>query len=198
MFWRGLSMAGLILAGLGAVGCWNSEADFKALLEENNALTAELSEVRQENEILNRALEDIKREQEVLQLLLSTGKGNLNTGRLSLPPGVQYAGGSQAQGGDQGGNWEEEWQTPRPPATVGVPALPVPPVQVASPAAPVPSTPVPAAVQSGRIYVTKDGDVLSNIARANNTTVARLLELNPSLRNRRNYMIYTNERLRLP
>jgi LysM repeat protein len=40
--------------------------------------------------------------------------------------------------------------------------------------------------------------VLSNIARANNTTVARILELNPNLRNRRNYMIYANERLRLP
>ena len=183
MFWRGLSVAGFVLVGLGAVGCFSSEADFKALLEENNTLSAELEEVRRENEILNRALDDIKREQETLQLLLNAGKSNLNTGRLNPPPVVRDAGGDQVPGGDGS---EDDWQTPRLPVAAGVPALPAPPAPVAAPA------------QVGRIYVTKAGDVLSNIARANDTTVARILELNPSLRNRRNYMIYANERLRLP
>jgi LysM repeat protein len=190
MFWRGLGIAGFVLAGLGAVGCFNSEADFKALREENDILSAELGEVRKENEILSRALDDIRREQETLQLLLNAGKSSLNAGRLNPPSVAQAVGGSQVSGG---GGWEEEWQTPQSPASV--PALPAPPARVASPSTPVPAT---APAQGGRTYVTKDGDVLSTIARANNTTVAAILELNPNLRNRRNHMIYTNERLRLP
>ena len=173
MFWRSLYIAGLVLAGLGAAGCLNSEADFQALLEENNTLGEELAEARQENEILAKALEDIKREQEELQRLLNAGKSNLNAGRIGRPASASAPGRDQAQaaGGD---HWEDEWQTPQDPA----------------------NAPAPAA--SNRYYVAKPGDVLSSVARANRTSVARLLELNPSLRNRRNYIIYANERLRLP
>jgi hypothetical protein len=224
MFWRGLSIAGVVLAGLGAAGCLNSEADFQALQEENNTLGAELAEARKENEILTRALEDIKLEQEVLQLLFNAGKSNLNAGRASLPPTALAAGGGEepapASGGEQ---WEDEWQTPQPeddpepadqaqssvsatppaPArasTAPPPAVPAPagaPARASVSAAPAPeSAPDPAG--GGRYYVTKSGDVLSNIARANRTSVAKLLELNPNLRNRRDYVIYANERLRLP
>jgi LysM repeat protein len=197
MFWRSLSLIGVVWAVLAAAGCYNTETDYQALLGENNALSAELAEARQENEILTRALEDIKREQESLQLLLSAGKSNLNAGRISSPlvvAGVQ----ARASGGD---SWEEEWQAPQAQTAIQAPAAitPSPPA-----AAPVPAPPVtapaaaPAPAASGRYYVTKPGDVLSNIARANNTTVNRILELNPNLRNRRNYMIYPNERLRMP
>jgi LysM repeat protein len=194
MFWRGLYTAGVVLAGLGATGCFNSEADFQALLEENATLSAELAEAHKENEILTRALADIKREQETLQLLLNAGKRGLNAGRANLPQAVLPPGENQvpaATGGD-----EEEWQTPLDPAAEA-PAVEAPAVQ----AAPVPAAPAArssSGSSSGRYYITKPGDVLSHIAQANQTTVAKLLELNPSLRNRRNYIIYNNERLRLP
>ena len=202
MFWQGLSIAGVVLAVLGAFGCHN-EADFQALLEENNTLDVELSEARKENEILTRALDDIKREQEALQLLFNAGKSSLNAGRGSLPAAVLAAGGDQAQA--PGGDGGEEFQAPRPadapapaaPAPAPAPAAPAPaPVRAQAPARP--QAPARAPAQSGRYYVTKSGDVLSNIARANHTTVARLLELNPNLRNRPKYMIYDNERLLLP
>jgi LysM repeat protein len=200
MFWRGLRIAGVVLAGLGAGGCFNSEADYQALLEENNALSAELDEVRNENEILTRALADINREQETLQLLLSAGKSNLNAGRVNPPPVALAAGEDQAADiapapaadstpapAAAGGN--EEWQTPAPPAA---------PAEALAAAPAVDTVQAPAPARSSRYYVTKPGDVLSYIARANQTTVAKLLELNPNLRNRRDYMIYENERLRLP
>jgi 2-oxoglutarate dehydrogenase E2 component (dihydrolipoamide succinyltransferase) len=201
MFWQGLSFAGVVLAVLGAVGCHN-EADFQALLEENNTLDVELAEARQENEILTRALDDIKREQEALQLLFNAGKSSLNAGRGSLPAAVLAAGGDQAQAQAPGGDGEDEFQTPQPVAAPA-PAAPAPasapPQAVPAPTrAQVPATARAQAAPSGRYYVTKSGDVLSNIARANRTTVAKLLELNPNLRNRRNYMIYDNERLLLP
>jgi LysM repeat protein len=198
MFWRGLYISGVVLAGLGAAGCLNSEADFQALLEENATLSAELAEAHKENEILTRALADIRREQETLQLLLNAGKRGLSAGRASLPlaalaPGEDQA--SAATGGD-----EEEWQTPLEPTAEAVagPAS-APAVEAPATVAPVPAAPAPAArSSSGRYYITKPGDVLSHIAQENQTTVARLLELNPNLRNRRNYVIYNNERLRLP
>ena len=182
MFWRGLSIAIIVLAWLGASGCLKTEADFQALLEDTNTLGTELDEARQENEILTRALDDIKREQETLQLLLNAGKSNLNAARTSLPSAAV------ASGGDP-----DEWQSPQTPADSPSPPSALP--QVASPpAASLPAPPAPAA----RYYTTKPGDVLSHIARANDTTVPKLLELNPSLRNRNGNMIYANERLRLP
>ncbi|MDR2935447.1 MAG: LysM domain-containing protein [Candidatus Adiutrix sp.] len=217
MFWRSLKIAGLVLAGLGAAGCLNSEADYQALLEENNTLSEELAEARKENEILARALADIKREQETLQLLLNTGKRNLNAGRVNSPLAALAAGEEQAPAAE--GGQEEEWQTPAEPgasapaaaeATAEVPAAPAPagpadeaaaavPAVEASAASEAEASADPAPRSSGpRYYVTKPGDVLSHIAQANQTTVAKLLELNPNLRNRRNYVIYNNERLRLP
>jgi hypothetical protein len=201
MFWRGLRIAGVVLAGLGAVGCFNSEAEYQALLEENNTLSAELAEVRNENEILTLALADIKREQEALQLLLNAGKSNLNASRVNPPPAALTAGVEPAPAADMApapaaAEGDEEWPAPAPPAPeASAPETPAP----AAPAAPaVDRAQAPARASGGRYYVTKPGDVLSYIARANQTTVAKLLELNPNLRNRRDYMIYENERLRLP
>ena len=180
MFWRGLCTAALVLAGLGAAGCFSSEAEYQALLEDNNTLSVELTEARRENEILGRALDDIKREQESLLLLLNAGKSNLTSGRASLPTALQLGGGPPQAAAPA----NEEPQAPRPPAPATPPPSPAPPRA--------------AAQEGGRIYVTRPGDVLTNIAQANRTTVARILELNPHLRSRRNYMIYDNERIRLP
>ena len=203
MLWRGLGIASVVVAGLGIAGCLKFETDLQALLEENNTLSEELAEARQENEILTRALDDIKREQEALQLLLNAGKSNLNAGRVGLPQTALAAGGAEAPGGD-----DDEWQTPQTldasPAATASPADMASPAAIASPAPPAPAVALPRPpaaappVPSTRSYVTKPGDVLSHIARANNTTVNRLLELNPNLRNRRNHVIYENERLRLP
>jgi LysM repeat protein len=210
MFWRGLYIAGVVLAGLGASGCLNSEADFQALLEEIATLSEELAEAHKENEILTRALTDIKREQETLQLLLNAGKRGLAAGRASRPLAALAPGEDQAAAAT--GVDEEEWQTPLEPAAepaAAASAVEAPASEpAAAPAAPaaeavaVQAAPAPAAPaarsSSGRYYVTKPGDVLSQIAQANQTTVAKLLELNPNLRNRRDYIIYNNERLRLP
>ena len=199
MLWRGIGIAGIVLAVLGTVGCLKFETDLQALLEENNTLSEELAEARQENEILTRALDDIKREQEALQLLLNAGKSNLNAGRASPLPTAATAGEAEAPGEAD----DAEWQTPQAPDTSPQDALPQdaspPAVAPPAPVAALPRPPVaPPPAVSTRSYITKPGDVLSHIARANNTTVTRLLELNPNLRSRRNYVIYENERLRLP
>jgi LysM repeat protein len=55
-----------------------------------------------------------------------------------------------------------------------------------------------AGAQANRVYVTRPGDVLSNIATRNNTTVETLLNLNPYLRNRRDYIIWENDKIKLP
>jgi len=194
MLWRGIGIAGIVLAVLGTAGCLKFETDLQALLEENNTLSEELAEARQENEILTRALDDIKREQEALQLLLNAGKSNLNAGRASPLPTAATAGEAEAPGEAD----DAEWQTPQAPDELPPDASP----PAAAPPAPVAALPRPPAAAppavSTRSYITKPGDVLSHIARANNTTVTRLLELNPNLRSRRNYVIYENERLRLP
>jgi len=208
MFWRGLVV---VLAGLAALGCLNSEADFQALLEENETLGAELAEAKKENEILTRALADIKQEQETLQLLLNAGQRSLAAGRAKLPPAALGSGEDQASAVAEGGQeevflepaaLESAAPEPAPESAAAPPASPPEPVAALEPApepdlAP-PAAPAPARASGGRYYVTKPGDVLTSIARENQTTVAKLLELNPSLRNRRNYVIYNNERLRLP
>ena len=181
-FARGLALAAAaVLAGLWCSGCRSSEDDYQALRAENNALSAELVTAHRENEILTRALDNIKREQETMQLLLNAGKSDLLAGRAAWPAAGARALDSADRPPNSDASDGEEWQTPETLAAAR-----------SRPAAP------PAAAADGRVYLTKPGDVLSLIAAAHNTTVEKLLELNPKLRVRRNHMIYDNERLRLP
>ena len=179
--WRSLIWASAALIGLGMVGCYNSESDYQALLEENNTLIAELEEARKENEILTRALDNIKQEEEALQRLLNAGRQSLTAGRIPRLSASSSSSApvSQAQA-PAAPDWTEEWQTPRPAESSS-----------SAPAAGAEASP-------GGYYVVKPGDVLLNIAIAHNTTVDKILELNPKLRSRRNFMIYDNDRLRMP
>jgi LysM repeat protein len=167
---------------LPAAGCFNSEKDYEQLVEEKNGLAAELEAANRENEILTRALDNIKGEQEALQILLNTSRGRLTgasggAGAPLPPPG------SEPSPTVSWGGWE--WSIP-------ADALPDPASSPEIPAA------VPPPVSSGRVYQPRPGDVLSAIAARNNTTVEELVELNPFLRSRRNYMIWETDRIRLP
>lgn len=60
-----------------------------------------------------------------------------------------------------------------------------------------PTAPATASTER-RTYKTRPGDTLSTIANRNNTTVEKLIELNPVLQRRRNFMIYDTDVLTLP
>ncbi|MDR0620807.1 MAG: LysM peptidoglycan-binding domain-containing protein [Deltaproteobacteria bacterium] len=51
---------------------------------------------------------------------------------------------------------------------------------------------------AGQTYLVQTGDTLSTIAQRHNTTTAVLLELNPYLMNRNNYMVWENDKILLP
>jgi len=180
---------GLILAALPAAGCFNSETDYERLVEEKEGLMAELTRANQEKEILNRALENIKREQERLQILLNTSRSSLaaagGTG-TGLPPLPPLTGDAPAIA------WDGEYwgQAPAPAVT--------PPASVPRSAATAPASSTSSSATGRRTYKPKDGDVLSSIAQRHNTTVDRLLELNPRIAQRRNYMIWTTDEIVLP
>ena len=182
-----LSFLAVLLLLLPAAGCFNSEKDYELLVEEKNNLAVELQAANRENEILNRALENIKREQEALQILLNTNSRAFNTGvsggSAPLPPA-----GGEASPTISWGGWE--WSIPPD-------ALPDPTPPPARQPAAQQSAPAPPA-SSGRVYQPRPGDVLSSIAARNNTTVEELVELNPYLKSRRNYMIWETDRIRLP
>jgi hypothetical protein len=138
-----------------------------------------LEAANRENEILTRALDNIKREQEVLQILLNTSRSQLTgASGAPLPPLSGEPSPTVSWGG-----WE--WSIP-------ADALPDPAFS------PETQTAAPPPVASGRTYQPRPGDVLSAIAARNNTTVEELVELNPFLRSRRNYMIWETDRIRLP
>lgn len=177
----------VLLAAALTTGCFNAESDYDRLQGEKADLAADLETAKQENEILTRALASIKQEQETLQALLRIGR--------SLSPGVPPSSGGAGVGLPP---LAMNGQTA--PAVVGVEEDDdwVQPSAAAASRAPAPApTPAPAA-PSGRVYVTKPGDVLATIARRHNTTVDVLLELNPQIRNRRNYMIWENDKIQLP
>ena len=179
---------GAILAVLPVAGCFNSETDYERLVEEKEGLVKELARANQEKEILGRALENIKVEQERLQILLNTSRSNLAAAAESpgaagggMPPLPPLTGDAPAIAWS-GEYWNQPQTTP-PPASV--------PRSTASSGS--------SSSSSGRnTYKPRPGDVLSNIAQRNNTTVDRLLELNPRIAQRRNYMIYPNDEIVLP
>ncbi len=176
-------MCGLILPLALTPGCFNSESDYERLVEENNNLSAELAKATRENEILTQALNNIKQEQESLQLLLNESRSRLAEGGQS--PGAA----SQASGETPAFSWDG-WDWTPPPDAFDPPAE--------TPQTTAQTRPEPAAPAGERIYRPKSGDTLYTIARRNNTTLEALLELNPQLRRRNNYMIWETDKIKLP
>ena len=140
-------------------GCFNSDEEYRNLVEEKDALAAELAKANHENDILNRALYNVRQEEDRLQDLLSAGN------MPDLPMPTPSAGGGSS---------------PRLSSGQSAPAAPA------------------ATSTERRTYKTRPGDTLSTIANRNNTTVERLIELNPFLQQRRNFMIYDTDVLTLP
>lgn len=178
-----IMMLSVLLAGLVSQGCFNPEKEYENVTSERDRLAEELEAASRENEILNQALDNIKKEQERLQLLLNKARSqqaaaaSVNTQPTPLPPPL--AGGSPTM------NWGGyEWNLP-PDAPANVAAPPVPQTTATS-------------QPSGKTYRPKDGDVLSSIAARHNTTVEKLVELNPYLARRRNYMIHLTDTIVLP
>ncbi|MDR2302436.1 MAG: LysM peptidoglycan-binding domain-containing protein [Deltaproteobacteria bacterium] len=60
--------------------------------------------------------------------------------------------------------------------------------------APIVEVPIP----SSQTYTVQTGDTLSTIAQRHNTSTATLLALNPYLMDRNNYMVWENDKIRLP
>lgn len=172
-------------------GCYNSEKDYEIIVEEKENLAKELDTARQEKVILTKALGNIQNEQESLQTLLNVSHNLMpgvrqQGGTTSLPP-LRVLG-STAAGAGAG---EDDYWVQAP--AVQAPAAVVPPT------APRASTSDgPASGSTGKIYITQPGDVLSTIAMKHNTTVDRLLELNPGLRTRRDYMIWADDKIKVP
>ena len=175
-----------MLALIATLGCFNSEKEYESLENENKVLAESLQVVENENIILNRALENIKAEKESLQSSLEAlNNSNRNmaitaqsTAAKSTPPsGIQPTGGNANTAADD--YWIEATD----------PVISTPPMR---------TTTNTASGGSGKIYTTQPGDVLSTIAEKHNTTTARLLDLNPQLRNRRDYMIWANDKIKVP
>lgn len=188
---RYLMTFSVLLAGLLSQGCFNSQSDYDRLAAERDGLAAELESANRENLILNQALDSIKKEQERLQLMLNTARSQQ---KAAVSPNTQPAPPLPPLAGDTptmswGGY---DWSIPpdtlaNRPSETGSTA----PTGVAQ-------SPPPASEPSGRIYRPKSGDVLSGIAARHNTTVERLVELNPYLARRNNYMIHLTDKIVLP
>lgn len=170
-----------MLALVVTFGCLNSEKDYELLVNENKSLAEGLQTVETENAILNRALDNIKIEKQSLQKSLDAIHNYnriavvANDGaRAPLPPAQNVSGNEEAD--MVGDDYWVEASTPAPamrPARGGTGG-------------------------AGKIYITQPNDVLSSIAEKHNTTTARLLELNPQIRNRRDYMIWADDEIVLP
>jgi LysM repeat protein len=73
-------------------------------------------------------------------------------------------------------------------AAIEAPIEPPEPEEAAEPAAPA----------EPRVYLVKTGDTLSQIAAAHETTTSVLVSLNPYLAQRRDLMVWENDRINLP
>ncbi len=175
---RRLLQIGIVVSvALTASGCFNAEGDYERLKEDKAALAAELATAKRENEVLTRALASIKQEREGLQTLLHVGR--------SLTPGAASSAGTSDS---------------QPPAVEGVEDEDywVQSSANSSSSSASSSSAASRATSSGQVYVTRPGDVLSSIAHRHHTTVEKLLELNPFLTRRPNYMIWENDKIQLP
>ena len=152
------------------------------MVEQRESHKTQLAAATAENEILNEALNDIKREEESLKILANTARSQIAGANTLAPPTTAplqpLTGNTPTVSGD---GWE--WAIPPD-------ALPDNPGQNTQPQ----TTPS----SGGQIYRPRSGDVLSTIASRHNTTVAELVRLNPYLKNRRDYMIWETDEIRLP
>lgn len=178
-----------LLAGLFSQACFNSQSDYDQLVTDRDTLAEELASATRENEILIQSLDNIKKEQERLQILLNTARSQqtaaVSSNTQPAPPLPPLAGDSPTM--SWGGY---DWSLPPD-------ALSSSNQTSTSPAA----SPAPTASPSAsgeKIYRPRSGDVLSGIAARHNTTVERLIELNPYLANRRNYMIHLTDKIVVP
>jgi len=180
----------VLLAGLFSQGCFNSQSDYDRLVTEKDTLAKELGAATRENEILSQALDNIKKEQERLQIMLNEARSQQNA---ATNPNTQPAPPLPPLAGDTPTiNWGGyDWSIP--PDALG---------NSSSNSGSIESTgaaqSAPPSEPSGRVYRPKSGDVLSGIAARHNTTVERLVELNPYLKHRNNYMIHLTDKIVLP
>lgn len=180
-----------LLAGLFSQGCFNSQSDYDLLVTDRDTLAEELAAANRENEILNQALDNIKKEQERLQILLNTARSQQapavvsNNTQQPAPPLSPLAGDTPTM--SWGGY---DWNLPS--DTLANSNQP----NTGPAAGAAPTSPPPASGE--KIYRPRSGDVLSSIAARHNTTVERLVELNPYLARRNNYMIHLTDKIVLP
>lgn len=200
-----LSIALLIMIMLTATGCFNSESEYERLVEEKNELAQQLAQAQEENLLLAQALANVNAEQERLQETLNTERRRLASGALPLPEGMATA----TSAGDD--IWVE---APTRAATRVETTPPATSVETAPPAttreetttptgsaqATARLTPPASSSESGssRVYIVQSGDVLYTIASKNNTTVDKILELNPHIRNRPNHVLQIKDKINLP
>jgi len=186
-----------LLAALAAVtGCFTSDDEYQRLVEEKNALEAELAKANWENEILTRSLYNVQQEQESLQALLNVRTQPVAT----LPPGAQGAspGGSSAaapnetaqqpqSGGGRTYNPMDRYSSTPVYGNADEPADQDEPADNNT-----------ATDRPKRTYKPRSGDTLYGIATKFNTSLKTLVDLNPYLANRRNYMIWDTDVIVLP
>lgn len=176
---------GLIMVLVTATGCFNSENEYDQIVKDRDEFAGQLTAAKAENEILKQSLANITAEQERLQRALDAERSRLTAS--AMPQGSGQASAPTAStGASASADSDDIW--------VEAPANQGTQTQLEIPAQPA----QPQAASSGRVYVVKPGDVLYYIAARNNTTVEAILELNPQLRNRRNYMIHEKEKIQLP
>ena len=184
-------------------GCFNSESEYDRLVKEKNELAQQLALAQEENLILSQALASVTAEQERLQEVLNTERRRLAANALPLPEGMATA---TTVG-------EDIWVEPSTSATARQEAAPVTTQSATTPPATTQAVTPPATSQasarltppaasaespSSRVHVVQSGDVLYNIAAKYNTTVEKILELNPRIRNRPNNMLQLKEKINLP
>lgn len=149
-------------------GCLNSEGEYNQLTEERDALAEEVTRARQENEILTAALKNIEEEKARLAAALKPYQPALAAGDAAGAPPATPTVDATADAAAQAGATGETTAT--------------------EPAAP-PTNPV---------HVAQRGDTLSNIATRYSTDMQTLLNLNPYLLRRNDYMVWENDNIQLP
>ncbi|MDR1312863.1 MAG: LysM peptidoglycan-binding domain-containing protein [Deltaproteobacteria bacterium] len=153
-----------------------SDEEMGSLRVETEALAAELTRLKTESELLDRALTNVYREKDRVVDRLNALSGDLAVSPESPDSAVAGAEvGGQAPAAGEGGR-------------VAAPAA------TAAERAPAPSPP------PGRtkVYIAQKGDTLSQIAREHGTTIQAIVELNPRLANRNDYMVWERDSLILP
>jgi LysM repeat protein len=152
-----------------------SDEEMERLRGETEALAAELTRLKGESELLDRALTNAYREKDrvVDRLNVLSGDGPVDLAALDAAEAASQSGGAPP------GEGQPDSVAQAAPAAgegAGAPAVPA----------------------GTRSYVTRGGDTLSHIARANGTTVQAIVALNPKIANRPGQMVWEGEAILLP